>query len=459
MKKKILLWYYKLLWKLAHWYIAKHNPYIIGINGSVGKTSCRMIIYQTLQRFLPNKRIYTSPKNFNGELGMSLSIFQQEKREPNIFYFVAIFFKLLRKRFFWHKPYDILLLEYGIDRPGEMDFLLTIAKPHIGIFTAIDAVHSEQFGNPVEIAKEEVKMLKSTLEIWFLNANDIYAMQLKDQLYIDYLTYQTEGEDIKADIFFKDEKFLLADFKWGIGVQFHTRIKEKKYAVSTNILSKANYGYIWVALAIAWILDYKYARMEARAEDPILRNGSHEQLELHYQLQPGRLSIFHGIENSVIIDSTYNASPLSVRKIINTAHNIKMQLFPQRKIILVLGDMRELGDLTEREHRMIAGYVSQVADKVILVGQYMTDYLADELENIGYDKKNVEKFYDANIAGKHIQKMLKEPGDEYLIVCKGSQNTIFLEEAVKHFLLNPEDQQELTRQSKRRLIKKQKYFK
>ena len=71
-----------------------------------------------------------------------------------------------------------------------------------------------------------------------------------------------------------------------------------------------------------------------------------------------------------------------MRKIINTAHNIKAQLFPQRKIILVLGDMRELGDLTEREHRMIAGYVSQVADRVILVGQYMTDYLADELEKV-----------------------------------------------------------------------------
>jgi len=56
-------------------------------------------------------------------------------------------------------------LEYGIDRPGEMDFLLTITKPHIGIFTAIDSVHSEQFGNPGEIAREEVKMLKSTLEL------------------------------------------------------------------------------------------------------------------------------------------------------------------------------------------------------------------------------------------------------------------------------------------------------
>lgn len=340
-----------------------------------------------------------------------------------------------------------------------MDFLVSIAKPHIGIFTAIDSVHSEQFGNPAEIAKEEVKMLQNTLEIGFLNANDAYALQLKDQLHIDYLTYQTEGNDIAADIYFKDELFYLADFKGWIWVQFHTWIKEKKYAVSTNILGKANYGYIGVWLAIAWILDYKYAKLESRPEDSILRNGSHTELKLPYQLQPGRLSVFHGIENSVVIDSTYNASPLSVRKIINTAHNIQAQLFPNRKIILVLWDMRELGDLTEREHRMIAGYVSQVADRVILVGKYMTDYLADELEKVGYDKKNIEKFYDANIAGKHIQNLLKAPGDEYLVVCKWSQNTIFLEEAVKHLLVNPEDQKELTRQSDRWLATKKKYFK
>ena len=458
MKTKILRRYYKLLGKLAHWYITKHNPHIIGINGSVGKTSCRMIVYQTLQRFLSNKKIYTSPKNFNGELGFSLSIFQIETWEPNIFCFITTLSKLIRKRFFWSKPYDSILLEYGIDRPGEMDFLLTIAKPHIGIFTAIDSVHSEQFGNPAEIAREEVKMLKSTIEIWFLNANDTYAIQLKEHLDIDYVTYQTEGHDITADIVFNDEKFFVADFKGGVGVQFHLRIKEKKYSISTNILGKANYGYIGLWIAIAGILDYKYARTEARPENPILKNGSHEVLELKYQLQPGRLSVFRGRENSVIIDSTYNASPLSVRKIINTAHNIKTQLFPQRKLWLVLGDMRELGDLTEREHRMIAGYVSQAADHVILVGKCMVDYLADELEKVGYDKSKIDKFYDANIAGKHIQNMLKEAGDECIVVCKWSQNTIFLEEAVKHFLLNPEDQKELTRQSDWRLHKKQKYF-
>lgn len=227
-------------------------------------------------------------------------------------------------------------MEYGIDRPGEMDFLVSIAKPHIGVFTAIDSVHSEQFGNPAEIAKEEIKMLKNTLELGFLNANDAYALQLKDQLHIDYLTYQTEGSDIKADIYFKDELYYLADFKGGIGVEFPLWIKEKKYHIQTNILGKVNYGYVGLGLTIASILEYKYAKLEARAENPILKTGSHEKLEMKYQLQPGRLSIFQGIENSVIIDSTYNASPLSVKKIINTAHNIQTQLFPDRKVILVL---------------------------------------------------------------------------------------------------------------------------
>lgn len=459
MKKQLLLAYYKILGKCAHSYLKKHSPKIIGINGSVGKTSCRMIIYQTLQKFIPDKNIYTSPKNFNGELGMSLSIFQIETWEPTMMCFIRTLWKIFKKRYFWPKPYDIILLEYGIDRPREMEFLVSIAKPHIGVFTAIDAVHSEQFGNPAEIAKEEVKMLKNTLEIGFLNANDIYAMQLKDDLAIDTLTYQTEGNDIQADIIYQDEKFHVANFAWGIGVQYTLKIKDKKYKISTNILGKANYGYIGVGLAIAHILDYQDAKQTGRQEQTMLHYGSKEVVPVVYTLQPGRFSVFQWIENSVIIDSTYNASPLSVRKIINTAFNIRQQLFPQRKMILVLWDMRELGDLTEREHRMIAWYVSQVADKVILVGKYMTDYLADELEKVGYDPKLVEKFYDANIAGKHIQKMLKESGDEYLVVCKWSQNTIYLEEAVKHFLLNPEDQKHLTRQSDWWLATKKKYFK
>ena len=74
------------------------------------------------------------------------------------------------------------------------------------MFTAIDAVHSEQFGNPAEIAREDAKMVKSTREIAFLNADDAYAQEVMGTLGIDELTYQTLGYESSADLHFSDEK-------------------------------------------------------------------------------------------------------------------------------------------------------------------------------------------------------------------------------------------------------------
>ncbi|MFZ2150727.1 MAG: Mur ligase family protein [Candidatus Absconditicoccaceae bacterium] len=447
MKAKLLNLYYRLLGLLASKYLKKHKTYIIGINGSVGKTSCRMIIAQTLKKFLHGKKIYTSPKNFNGELGLSLSVFEIEKRDPNIFCLVTTLFKSVFKLFFGKRPYDIIILEYGIDRPLEMEFLIQIAKPHIGVFTAIDAVHSEQFGNPAEIAKEEVKMIKNTLEIAFLNQNDMYAMSLKDHIKIDSFIYQTQGDELSADIKIMSSKFNFQDGK--IISDIVLDIKGNEYKVQTNLMGKPNYGYIGVSLMILEILNYKYKTDNLKTND---------NLELNYKLQPGRFSVFEGVENSIIFDSSYNASPLSVRKIIDSVHNIKSELFPYRKVWMVLGDMRELGDLTEKEHRLLAGYVSQFADKVFLVGKQMCEHLADELDKVGYDKSLIYKFDKSNEAGKIIKNALKEVGDEILFICKGSQNTIFIEETVKMLLKNPEDQKYLTRQSKWWLDKKNRFF-
>lgn len=148
------------------------------------------------------------------------------------------------KRFFDKRPYDIILLEYGIDRPKEMEFLLKIAKPHIGVFTAIDAVHSEQFGNPNEIAKEEVKMIQNTREIAFLNENDIYAIQLKEMLDIDTITYQTEGHESKADIQINNIDLHVKHGKLPIEAIVSLNIKNKQTSFHTNLFGKANYGYI-----------------------------------------------------------------------------------------------------------------------------------------------------------------------------------------------------------------------
>ena len=73
----------------------------------------------------------------------------------------------------------------------------------------------------------------------------------------------------------------------------------------------------------------------------------------------------------MIFDSTYNSSPLSMRKLIDTTLQIQKSLKEKRKVMLVLGDMRELGDLTEKEHRLLAGYVHQSADQICLVGESM----------------------------------------------------------------------------------------
>ena len=123
-----------------------------------------MIISQTLQTMLPHMHISTSPKNFNGELGMSLSVFEITNYTPNIVGLMKALFQALLK-IIHTKPSKyptILVLEYGIDHPGEMAFLLTITKPHISVHTQIDSVHSMQFGDPHAIAKEEFLLQQNT---------------------------------------------------------------------------------------------------------------------------------------------------------------------------------------------------------------------------------------------------------------------------------------------------------
>lgn len=123
---------------------------------------------------------------------MPLSIFKIEEWQPKLWYFVWTIYHALDLLLWSSKPYDIIVLEYGVDHPGEMDFLLSIVKPDIGIFTAIDAVHSEQFGNPERIAQDESAMVLACTEKVFLNAQDSYATKLMERLTVDTLLYQTQ---------------------------------------------------------------------------------------------------------------------------------------------------------------------------------------------------------------------------------------------------------------------------
>lgn len=448
MKKKLLDFYCRLLSFFARKYIAKHKPLVIWINWSVWKTSCRMIIYQTLCKFINNKKIYTSSKNFNWELWLSLSIFEIEEFVPSLFWSLKVFFKVLFMCLFWKKPYDIVVLEYWIDHPWEMEFLLNIVQPQIWVFTAIDSVHSMQFGSPENIAKEEKKMVQNTLELALLNIDDKDAISLVDDIEIDYLTYQTQWYNSKWDISFENETFQYKD--WWLFSNFDLSIRQKNINITTNILWKANYWYIGVALAILDIINYKDWK-------PSIFD-SFDKIFLEYKLQWWRLSVFDWLYDSILFDSTYNSSPLSVQKILNTVYNIKKDLFADSEIWVMLGDMRELWKLTESDHRKIAPYVHSVADRLFLVWENMKKVLKDELSKIGYDMSKVEEFDDSISLWNFVKEELKKSSWRKLIVWKGSQNTIYLEEAIKILLANDEDAKNLVRQSDWWQKKKKKFF-
>ena len=412
-----------------------------------------MIIFQTLQKFFPNKIISTSPKNFNGEFWLSLSVFEITERSPSILNMIKVCLKALFISLFWKKRYDAIVLEYGIDNPWEMDFILKVAHPDIWIFTAIDAVHIEQFGNPQKIASEEIKMALNTKSLVFLNANDEYAQQLAPRIKVDKLMYKTfDADNIYADIYFDEHSFKKWQENADLKSIFSIHIKDQEYKIETNLFGKMNYGYIWVAIWITETLAYLWE------ED--LHLPSKKSLDLTYKLQPGRLSVFDGKHNTLIIDSTYNASPLSVRKTIDTVYTIRNNCFPKSEIWLILWDMRELWELTEKEHRLLAGYVSQSGDQLFLLGKSMHDYLADELDKI-WTTNNLTITKSLKELNKTLESKLKERKDKnpVILVFKWSQNTIFLEESVKYFLKSKKDEELLTRQSEFWMNKKREYLK
>ncbi len=117
MKKFVLKMYYSILAILARRYLKKTQPFIIGITGSIGKTSSRMIISQIIQRFSKKFTVYTSNQNFNGEFGMSLSIFCIEDYEVSVGGLFKLLIIAMKKAFSPKKKYDIIILEYGIDHP------------------------------------------------------------------------------------------------------------------------------------------------------------------------------------------------------------------------------------------------------------------------------------------------------------------------------------------------------
>ncbi|MBS9775430.1 hypothetical protein KGV52_01815, partial [Candidatus Gracilibacteria bacterium] len=172
-----------------------------------------------------------------------------------------------------------------------------------------------------------------------------------------------------------------------------------------------------------------------------------ENIFLELENQKGRFGIFTGVSESLLIDSSYNAGSESMKKMIDNTCDLQKKLFSERKIIFVFGEMREVGEVSEKLHKELYEYAKPFGE-IISVGADTKTYFGSHLGN----------FRSSRDAGSFLKKYLAEQSEKYLVLFKGSQNTIFLEEAIKQVLKNKTDEKNLVRQETYWLEAKEKFF-
>ncbi len=445
MKQKLLHVYFQVFWFLAKKYIKKQKPFVIWVTGSIGKTSCRMIISELLKQQLPEKIIATSSKNFNGELGLSLSVLWISDYEPHFLSVIKTLIKAFCTSFFWEKKYDIIFLEYGIDHIWEMDFLLSIVTPEIGIVTKIDKVHSSQFESKEVIASEKYKLLQSSKEVSFLNMDDEFSKIYEKTIVSDKIFYTTswEEKEQKTDIQWREYTLEKKDGVVTSSFQLVSHHKQN-LKITSNLIGQENIWYISVWLCIADILYRKYYNKS-------LFSLIWEELYLNFTLQYSRFSCFPGIKNSILVDSSYNAAPESMKKVLENFFLLSQKIYPDYEMILCLWEMRELWEYTKAEHEKLAHFLKEKSGNIFIVWESMQKYFLPLVPQ-------AKHFKNSKILWQFLQEKLQTEDKKYILLFKGSQNTIFMEEALKYILLDKNDVLKICRQEGFWIEKKKNFF-
>jgi len=181
-----------------------------------------------------------------------------------------------------------------------------------------------------------------------------------------------------------------------------------------------------------------------------------ESLERNFSIPRGRSSLLPAIKSSFIIDSSYNSSKSTVLSFLEMLKELKEG--SSRPILFLMGDMRELGNESKQEHEEVARAILPIVDELYCVGPQTAEYVIPIVkESMGKKGKTqkVEWYKNAIQAGLHIKEEMPENS---IILVKGSQNTIYLEEAIKFLLENQADVKRLTRQEDFWMKTKQEFF-
>ncbi|MEI6511578.1 MAG: UDP-N-acetylmuramoyl-tripeptide--D-alanyl-D-alanine ligase, partial [Candidatus Uhrbacteria bacterium] len=380
--------------------LRKYHPTVVAVTGSVGKTSTRNAIAAVLDgRF----RVRSPEENYNNEFGVPLTVIGAKTPGASVIGWLKVHAKAKMLWLFRDASYpNLLALEYGIDRPGDMDTLCKIAAPDVAVFTAVSPVHAEYFNSIEALAYEKAAIVRHLKKggIAILNGDDPLVMASVAQVppphgeegtgvVVATVTYGfTEGLDVRAENYHVETHDILRCNAEQPFCEIHFDLvvgDERAEVALPNLLGR---GQVYAALAAAAV--GRHFNMPLSEIVAALRT---------LQPQAGRMRPLPGIKETLILDDSYNAAPASMASALEVLRFFSPDENARR--IAVLGKMAELGRYSENEHRLLGMRAAEVADILVCVNEEGRDTRRGAIE-AGMDERNVEFFATSVEAGRWL---------------------------------------------------------
>ncbi len=314
---------------IARYWRRQLSVRVIGVTGSVGKSTTKEIVAEVLaQRY----RTLKNPGNLNNEIGLPLSIL---RLTPG---------------------HERAVLEMGFYVPGEIAFLCEIARPVVGVVTNVGLVHAERAGSQEAIARGKAELVQALPPdgVAVLNYDDPWVRRMAEQTVARVLFY---GLDPAADLWADEIVSLGLE---GLKLRLHYQDETVHLRVPLLGRHSAHTVLRAAAVGLAEGLDWP----------EIVRGLRHSNTQL-------RMVTVRADSGALLIDDTYNASPQSMLAALNLLAEL-----PGRRVA-VLGDMLELGPYEAEGHRLVGLRAAEVADVLVTLGR-LGAQIADSARQAGF---------------------------------------------------------------------------
>ena len=409
----------------ARFVLWRFRPRIVAVTGNIGKTTTKDAIAAALAA---HTSVRKSKKSYNSELGVPLTILGQETGWASPIRWLGILMRGIGQCISLKRYPDWLVLEVGADQPGDIQHITEWVIPDVAVVTYISEipVHIAFYESREQLVQEKAALVralpKKGTAVLNMDNDDVRAMERSTKANV--LFY---GMDQSAHIYASHIEYIYttteSSNQMPRGITFKVNESGNSVPVVVNgALGKQHVYPILAALAVA------------KTQGLNLVNTA-DVFRQTYEPPAGRMRLITGVNGSLIIDDSYNSSPGAVSEALQTLETINV---PGRRIV-ILGDMRELGNRSVEAHREVGIHVARTCDLLFTLGDESA-VLADAAREANMENVHgPDQWSSPKELGEHVASILRE-GDVVLV--KGSQ-TMRCEKIVKELMAYPDRAGEL----------------